>query len=581
MDNTTKLDDYQSFQEKTKETQKARNRRLKAEIERQWMDDALGLERSKRGMNQGITIGVEEKTFGLGATDRKADTDMVTRRDVEAQSIRKPSSKEDLKLQLKDIAIVREGNRLLIPEDMPLEDAIARIQMKIKEGEKKIELEYDFQLMVPEGALALFNTLNDLYGFYQLMDRPTFFGPEPPTMLTVEVSKEHTQMIPWGRFGVPGIPGFIETEIKWTNKVPYFKLKATIPAGFKMEIQNIVDHMKARTDSIYKGSAIKVKFPPQERGTPVSDFFPRFMDLANITEDRLIFSRDVADIVDMALFTPIRKTEHCRRRGIPLKRGILLEGPPGVGKTLTASVTATMAQQNGWTFIQTDDVNDLPRVYKFAMHHQPAVIFCEDLDVVLKAANERDDVINSILNSIDGIESKNTEILLVLTTNFVGKITKESLRPGRIDAVVPVRPPDADAARRLIVLYAGATMRPTEDLTVAGELLAGKMAAVVREVVERSKLSAIRRLESLDDELVITARDIEVAAHGMAAHNALLEPDEQDDRSDFERAAEIIAAAMLTRAGAAPNGKLQGVLTSPPHRMEELPKHGPPLPPQG
>jgi hypothetical protein len=114
-----------------------------------------------------------------------------------------------------------------------------------------------------------------------------------------------------------------------------------------------------------------------------------------------------------------------------------------------------------------------------------------------------------------------------------------------------VRPPDAEAVQRLIRLYAGVRMREEEDLTRAGELLAGKNAAVVREVVERSKLSAVRRLTRPKEQLLLSAHDIEVAAHGMEAHNKLLEPEVEDHRSDLEKAASVIAGALEARL---PNG---------------------------
>lgn len=512
----------------------------------------------------------DARTYGLIVNDQLKDNeseeeteDMVTKREQDGQAVRKPSHKEDISVQLQNLSIMREGNKIIVPLDMPYETVIEAMKMKIAEDEKNIDLLFDFQLMVPEGALALFRSLNDIYGFVKLMNTPGFFGPEPPTILTVQVSKDRTEMIPWGRFGVPGIKGYIETNINWLNEVPYFQLKANIPSKHKMDIQQIVDFINARHDSVYKGAAIKVKFPPLAKKPPVTDFFPTFMDLSDVSPDQLIFSREVADIVDTTLFTPICKTEFCRANDIPLKRGILLEGPPGVGKTLTAAVVASMSQKHGWTFIQNDDVKDLPRVYKFAMHHQPAIIFCEDLDLVLKEATERDDIINNILNSIDGIESKNLEILLVLTTNFVGKITKASLRPGRIDAVVPVRPPDSEAVQRLIRLYAKERMAEGEDLTEAGALLAGKNAAVVREVVERSKLSAVRRLTSPDQQLTISARDIVVAALGMEAHNKLLEPEAEDKRSPIEKAAAILVDGINSaRTAPALNGQAHGHLSS-------------------
>jgi SpoVK/Ycf46/Vps4 family AAA+-type ATPase len=70
-------------------------------------------------------------------------------------------------------------------------------------------------------------------------------------------------------------------------------------------------------------------------------------------------------------------------------------------------------------------------------------------------------------------------------------VHQAAVRPGRIDAIIHVQRPDAEAAIRLIRLYAGDKLPPTEDLTRVGEELAGNIPAVIRECVERSKLYAI------------------------------------------------------------------------------------------
>jgi SpoVK/Ycf46/Vps4 family AAA+-type ATPase len=65
---------------------------------------------------------------------------------------------------------------------------------------------------------------------------------------------------------------------------------------------------------------------------------------------------------------------------VPLKRGVLLEGPYGTGKTLTAFVTAKKCVENGWTFIMLDRVAALKEALTFARMYAPAVVFAEDID---------------------------------------------------------------------------------------------------------------------------------------------------------------------------------------------------------
>lgn len=469
---------------------------------------------------------------------------MVTQRNNDG-SIRRPSHDDDISAKVREVSITRAGNQISIPDGMDFNVAIKALTLKQQEEEKTVSLTFDFDLTVPEGALALYRTLEDLYGFVSSMGTPGFFGDTPPQIISVQVSKDKVASVPWGRFGVPGVEGTISTGLNWDNGVPYFQLSASVPGKHRKEIERISDAIRARKDSVYQGASIALIFPNPEEAMNIKDFFPRFMKLNNMTKSDLVFSDDVEEILTTSLFTPIEYTQLCRDNGIPLKRGVLLEGPYGVGKTLTAAVTATLAAANGWTFIHLPMLKDLSKAYAFAKHHQPAVIFCEDLDEVLKDEDERDEMINSILNSIDGIESKGVEIITVFTTNNVEDITQAMLRPGRLDTVVPVRAPDAKAAQRLIRLFAKDKLAEDEDLTLAGQLLSGKNAAVVREVVERSKLGAIRRPRGEGQSLTISAHDIVVAARGMDAHNKLLEPKLEDERSDIEKAAEVLGNKLL------------------------------------
>ena len=114
------------------------------------------------------------------------------------------------------------------------------------------------------------------------------------------------------------------------------------------------------------------------------------------------------------------------------------------------------------------------------------------------------------------------------------------IRPGRIDTVIPVRPPDANAAARLVQLYGrGLVEGDLGDLEAAIRPLLGSNAAVFREVVERGKLAAVRRLKGDTSGLVIEPADISNAAVTMKEHLELLAPrSNPDDRpmSVFGRA---------------------------------------------
>ncbi len=129
-----------------------------------------------------------------------------------------------------------------------------------------------------------------------------------------------------------------------------------------------------------------------------------------------------------------------------------------------------------------------------------------------------------MLNTIDGVESKGTEIMGILTSNHVEKINRAMIRPGRLDAVIHIDPPDAASAEKLIRIYGRGTIDQDEDLSEVAATLAGHIPAAIREAVERAKLYAIA--SSQGRVTGIAAQDLLLSAKQMQQHLELLrEPD--------------------------------------------------------
>jgi transitional endoplasmic reticulum ATPase len=255
-------------------------------------------------------------------------------------------------------------------------------------------------------------------------------------------------------------------------------------------------------------------------------------------------------LVEDTLFAPILFTKAVRAAGIPLKRGVLLEGPYGCGKTLTQYVTAKYAADNGWTYLALDNTDDLAKAMHVAKHFQPSVLAAEDIDRANGDEDDdgdRTDAMNVILNTIDGAAFKDTEIIVLLTTNHVENITPAMLRPGRLDAVIPVRPPDRQAVERLIHLYGRDLLDEFDTFHQVGDVLSGQIPAVIREVVERSKLSAISRQKGFGP-LLLTESDLLIAANGMMEHLELMKEKETDERSMYEKAADILGSHIVRGA---------------------------------
>jgi transitional endoplasmic reticulum ATPase len=205
--------------------------------------------------------------------------------------------------------------------------------------------------------------------------------------------------------------------------------------------------------------------------------------------------------------------------GIKFRRGVLLAGVYGVGKTLGAKVAAGIAVEKGITFIYCKRAEEFAEAVEFAIQYQPAVVFCEDIDRVL--AGERSVKMDDILNIVDGIDTKAAEVMIVLTSNAPEAINPAGLRPGRLDAIINVLPPDAEAVVRLIKMYGAGMLATDLDLTKVAAKLEGSIPAVIEEVVKRSKLAALKDNPD-SNKIVVTELALEEAADTMEMQLALL-----------------------------------------------------------
>jgi hypothetical protein len=468
---------------------------------------------------------------------------------VAAKTAEKPAFEK----KFTDVQVARTGDKIILPDGMSYEEGREWLTLREVEEEQVVYINENINVFPLEGAYAFAKALDKKFGFYAKVSTPHWWGESYPTLLGLETDFGKTEQVPWGRIRLPTLDGYLETAITMSADGirPIFCIKGEVKQKHKALVMEIAELTRqiANEESIYKGKAFAMHFPNEdenEHWTPTTA--PRFMDLSQVNADELIFPKETEDLVQYGVFTPIRKTQVCRDNKIPLKRGILLEGPPGCGKTLTAGVVAKECLKFGWTYIYIDNVKDLAQAIHFARQYQPAVIFGEDID--REVSGERDEDIDEVLNTLDGVDTKNSELMVILTTNHVERITTEAIRPGRLDMVISVKQPDSPAVERLVRLYARGLLNPSANLHEVGKALQGQIPAVIREVVERSKLASLARMND-GDPLSIEPKDLIIAAEGMIAHLALLNRKPTTDKDSITQLGNALSEAAVTAVKAA------------------------------
>ena len=451
------------------------------------------------------------------------------------------------------VRVVTHDGPMMLPEGLTDEKAIEVLKRKIAYEQQTFELHAEFDdVFIWEAAYALSKVLEDQYGWAgaQTKTVETFFGPLhiPPTMHGVKVGPNETVQVPWGQFVVPGIAGYLESSAsrKTRNGPWFFVLNGEVKRKDEKKINELVNGVRSyiSTHSIYRNKAIRLRLTDDD-GDHLQWPELTFETLDPSQEQELVLPRDTDRLVRVNLFTPIERTAEVKAIGVPLKRGVLLAGPYGTGKTMIANVTGTKAIRNGWTYIVCEKATELADVIRVARRYQPCVVFCEDIDRIVHG--ERSETIDHILNVIDGVESKGTDIMVVLTTNDIDRINPSLLRPGRLDAIAIVGPPDAAAAERLARMYSRGLIKEDSPLERSRDMMAGKIPAVIREIVERSKLAAVDTIKP-GEEFQIQDDDLAIATLEMEEHIRRATPQPADERSEREKAADRLGDKLVEAA---------------------------------
>lgn len=448
------------------------------------------------------------------------------------------------------VVIVEHEGPLMLPKGMSLSAAIRTLEQEREHRETVIAINAPIEGFVPDVANAFFQTLKARYGWVHNKPTPGFFGDKPPTMLTVCVGVNEYIEVPWGRTVVPGIDGYLQPGVDEYAGRFRFVLHGETKRKYEDTIAEIVTQTKEylRHNSVFKGKAFRLSLKDPD-GEPKVMPEPTFLAIDPNLRHELVFSEDVEQAITTSVLTPIRHTELGRSVGAPRKRGILLTGRYGTGKSMTSHVVADVATTHGWTFILCERADELGEILRLARDYGPAVVFCEDIDRVMSGKRDMD--MDEVLNIIDGVESKTAELMVILTTNHVENINQAMLRPGRLDAVIEVKPPDSAAVERLMRLYGRGLIAEDADVSAAASMLAGQIPAVIQEVVERSKWAAIARNPVPASEWgpgAINVDDLLAATRAMQNQLSLLAERAEDTRSEEVKAAAITAEAMVAAA---------------------------------
>ena len=241
------------------------------------------------------------------------------------------------------------------------------------------------------------------------------------------------------------------------------------------------------------------------------------LEVASVTLDDVGDMAEVKQVLTESVLWPLTYPDTFARLGVQPPRGVLLYGPPGCGKTYLVKAIAGTGKANvlsvkgaellsKWVGESERAVREL---FRRAREAAPTLVFLDEVDALAPTRGQATDggttdrVVAALLTELDGVESLRN-VVVIGATNRPDLIDPALLRPGRLERLVYVPPPDADA--RTAILKASSKSVPldeTVDLSALGAELDGFSAADCAALIRESALAAMR--ESLEASTVTAA----------------------------------------------------------------------------
>lgn len=263
-----------------------------------------------------------------------------------------------------------------------------------------------------------------------------------------------------------------------------------VPTGHRNAAREVLAKITTRAAELspYRGRAVRATYVPGHGLALNVIALPSALSRNTVVVDESVWHE-----VDLGVSAVRDQHEMLNRLGLGSRRGILLAGPPGVGKSAVSAVVAREVVGT-FTVIYVEakaGESLLTSVVELATHlGGPVCLILEDVDLFIRDRRHRDSTgLSELLQAMD-IES-DAQILTLASTNDSASLDAAAVRTGRFDSIIEVSYPTPEAAERILAaLLAGIPGGNDVDTAViAARLPERTSGSDLREIVRRSVLS--------------------------------------------------------------------------------------------
>lgn len=327
-------------------------------------------------------------------------------------------------------------------------DILAHLESEIENAGRMSNFDYKIPCFKNDGIYQLNRAIEEIIGVshVQAGQKPSGGGDMPINTIDIVLADGTRKKVPYGDIELPDMGEDAIIQIGYAGGSKVLHVRGKCQFKFNSLIDAIIDRTKQllNTDSIYRNQTFEIN-------AQVNDGQPTIINLDNIHKELMILSEETEGALS-PLKARIHYAEKCKQNGIPIKFGALLSGPYGTGKTLLAFKLAKEANDNNFAAIYLKSPELLADTLRMAKtldrNGHGILVFTEDIDQVTRG--ERTTALQDILNTLDGGDTKDMNVIALFTTNHLELIEPTFLRGKRIGTIISMGFLDASTSEKYV-----------------------------------------------------------------------------------------------------------------------------------